>query len=46
MGLQGNTPIQTFEGKPMDFSSYSQRFSTQKAMRIQENTKSKCRKCQ
>ena len=45
MSLQGNTPIQTFEGKPIDFSVYSQRFQTQKPIRIQENTKSKCQKC-
>ena len=46
MSLQGNTPLQTFEGKPMDFAVYSQRFPSQKAIRIQENTKSKCTKCQ
>lgn len=45
MSLHGNTPIQTFEGKPMDFSIYSQRFHTQKAIRIKENTKSRCQKC-
>ena len=45
MSLQGNTPLQTFEGKPMDFAVYSQRFPSQKAIRIQENTKSKCTKC-
>jgi putative transposase len=45
MSLQGNTPIQTYEGKPIDFSVYSQRFNTQKIIRIQQNTKSKCIKC-
>jgi len=46
MSLQGNTPIQTFEGIPMDFSIYSKQFQNQKVIRIQENTKSKCTKCQ
>lgn len=46
MSLHGNTPIQTFEGKPMDFSIYSKRFHTQKTIRIQQNTKPKCQKCQ
>jgi len=45
MSLQGNTPLQTFEGKPMDFAVYSQRFPFQKAIRIQENTKSRCQRC-
>ena len=45
MSLLGNTPIQTFQGIPMDFSIYSQRFQTQKAIRIQENRKTKCQKC-
>ena len=45
MSLHGNTPIQTFHGIPMDFSIYSQRFQTQKAIRIQENMKTKCQKC-
>lgn len=46
MSLQGNTPIQTFEGKPMNFSIYSQRFQSQKTIRIKENRKSRCQKCQ
>jgi putative transposase len=45
MSLHGNTPIQTFQGKSMDFSAYSNSFHTQKAIRIQQNTKSKCIKC-
>lgn len=45
MSLQGNTPIQTYGGKPIDFSVYSKNFHTQKAIRIQQNTKSKCTKC-
>lgn len=45
MSLQGNTPLQTFEGKPMDFAVYSQRFPSQKAIRIQKNTKSRCQRC-
>ena len=45
MSLQGNTPIQTFEGKPMDFSVYSKNFHIQKIIRISQNTKSKCQKC-
>ena len=45
MSLQGNTPIQTFQGKPMDFYIYSQNFPAQKAIRISENTKTKCKIC-
>jgi putative transposase len=45
MSLQGNTPIQTFEGKPIDFSDYSKNFHTQKIIRIAENKKSNCNKC-
>ena len=45
MSLHGNTPMETFTGKPMDFSIYSQRFPTQKAIRIQENKKTNCQKC-
>ncbi|WP_431167670.1 DDE-type integrase/transposase/recombinase [Tenacibaculum halocynthiae] len=45
MSLDGNMPIQTFKGKPIDFSAYSQKFNTQKAIRISQNTKSKCTKC-
>ena len=45
MSLQGNTPIQTFEGKPIDFSIYSKNFHTQKTIRIQQNVKTECQKC-
>ena len=45
MSLDGNTPIQTFKGKSIDFSIYSKSFNTQKIIRIQQNTKSKCIKC-
>ena len=45
MSLKGNTPIQTFEGIPMDFAVYSQRFPSQKTVRIQENRKTKCQIC-
>lgn len=46
MSLHGNTPIQTFQGKSMDFYIYSQNFSAQKVIRIQENRKTKCQICQ
>ncbi|MEE9407694.1 MAG: DDE-type integrase/transposase/recombinase [Polaribacter sp.] len=45
MSLHGNTPIQSFQGKSMDFSAYSNSFHIQKTIRIQQNTKSKCIKC-
>jgi len=45
MSLQGNTPIETFQGKSVDFSIYSQRFHTQKVIRIQQNKKTNCTKC-
>ena len=44
MSMQGNTPIQTFQGIPMDFSIYSEKFYTQKTIRIAQNTKIKCQK--
>jgi len=45
MSLGGNTPLQTFQGKSMDFSVYSNSFHIQKAIRVQQNIKSKCIKC-
>jgi putative transposase len=45
MSLHGNTPIETFQGKSMDFSAYSNSFHIQKTIRIQQNKKTNCIKC-
>lgn len=46
MNLGGNTPNETFNGKSIDFLSYSKNFHVQKTLRIQQNKKTKCQICQ
>lgn len=45
MNLGGNTPIETFEGIPIQLSQYINGLEQQKAMRIQENRKNACTLC-
>ena len=45
MSLGGNTPSETFNRKTIDFSVYSKNFNVQKAIRITENKKIKCKRC-
>ena len=45
MNLGGNTPNETFYGKTIKFSSYSKNFQAQKVLRIEQNRKSNCIKC-
>lgn len=45
MSLGGNTPLETFNGIPINFSNYTNRFSEQKILRIAQNKQAKCRKC-
>ena len=45
MSLGGNTPVETFNGIPIDFSKYSQGFNEHKAYRRQQNKKNACKMC-
>lgn len=43
--LLGNTPFETYSGKPIDSSNYTIHFSKQKALRITKNHLNRCKKC-
>ncbi len=43
--LGGNTPFETFNGVPINFSTYIIHFKQQKAIRILQNTKNACKQC-
>ncbi|WP_418639273.1 DDE-type integrase/transposase/recombinase [Winogradskyella sp.] len=43
--LGGNTPHETFNGKPIYLGQYRQGFKGQKAIRIIENQRTSCKKC-
>ena len=45
MSLGGNTPQETFNGLPIDFSRYSHKFNEHKAYRRQQNKKNSCKVC-
>jgi putative transposase len=43
--LGGNTPFETFNGIPINFSKYTKRFTEQKILRITQNKQSNCTNC-
>lgn len=45
MNLGGNTLNETFYGKTINLSNYSKNFQAQKVLRIEQNRKSMCIKC-
>jgi len=45
LSLQGNTPEETFEGKPMDMNHYKTHFESQKILRITQNQQNRCEGC-
>jgi putative transposase len=45
LSLQGNTPNETFEGKPMALSSYKTHFANQKTARTNQNKQNVCKTC-
>jgi len=45
MSIGGNTPQETFNGIPVDFSQYSQNFNEQKVVRRQQNRNNICNVC-
>ena len=45
LSLQGNTPEETFEGKPMDMNHYKTHFESQKILRITQNQQNRCKGC-
>jgi len=45
LALQGNTPEETFEGKPMDINHYKTHFDNQKTLRITQNQLNRCNGC-
>lgn len=44
--LKGNTPTECYNGKTMDFSQYTTTFAEQIALRVIENRRISCGKCQ
>jgi len=45
LSLQGNTPAETFSGKPMDINHYKTHFDNQKTVRITQNQQYRCKGC-
>jgi putative transposase len=45
LSLQGNTPNETFEGKPIALSSYKTHFADQKTARMTQNKQNICKTC-
>lgn len=45
LSLQGNTPAETFSGKPLDINHYKTHFDNQKILRIIQNQISRCTGC-
>ncbi len=45
MNLGGNTPIETYQGKPIELSQYTTELNLQKALRVVENRKNACGLC-
>lgn len=43
--LQGNTPAETFSGKPIALNSYKIHFQVQKSLRISSNQQNRCKNC-
>lgn len=45
MRMDGNTPYETFNGSTIDFNKYKTAFTTQKAIRVNQNKKNACKNC-
>lgn len=45
LSLQGNTPIETFSGKPITLNTYKTHFHKHKTLRIAKNQQNKCNSC-
>jgi len=45
LSLKGNTPYETFNGKPMSISNYNTHFMSQKEKRISQNQQNKFKSC-
>ncbi|MFV5703092.1 transposase [Flavobacterium sp. XS2P12] len=45
LSLQGNTPAETFLGKPLDINYYKTHFDSQKTLRITQNQQNRCNGC-
>ena len=45
LSLQGNTPEETFSGKPLDINLYKTHFDSQKSLRINQNQQNRCKGC-
>lgn len=43
--LHGNTPAETFSGKPLDISYYKTHFDNQKKIRVTQNLQNRCNQC-
>ena len=42
LSLKGNTPTETFSGKPVDINNYKTHFESQKILRITQNQQNRC----
>lgn len=42
---QGNTPAETFSGKPIALNAYKIHFQKQKTLRISSNQQNRCKNC-
>lgn len=45
LSLEGNTPAETFAGKPVDMNAYKAHFSEQKSIRVIQNQQNSCKSC-
>jgi len=45
LSLQGNTPAETFSGKPITINPYKTLFHEQKTLRVTQNQQNKCKDC-
>ena len=43
--LQGNTPEETFSGKPLNINHYKTHFDSQKTFGITQNQQNRCNDC-
>ena len=43
--LHGNTPAETFSGKPLDISDYKTHFDNQEKIRVNQNLQNRCNQC-
>ena len=45
LSLKGNTPAETFSGKPLDINHYKTHFESQKTLRVSQNQRNRCKAC-